>query len=113
MTGGGPVVASVNVHLADEKFRDQVRSLHAAQTPLVQMINELGLAEGLGPAVMAIVGSLDPDVVTGIRNVTLQMLDQSGLAMPVDCDVSDADIKGGEKVKVSVAGPTIVVRAAQ
>ena len=114
MNSGGGLITLVNLRLADAGFRDQLRTMHANQTPLIEMVDALGLSGEMSGAVRAIVERLDPPVVEQIRQATLAMLDSATLAMPVDCNLSEATIDDGTPVNVSVLAeadrPTIVVR---
>ena len=78
------------------------------------MVETLGLAGEMSGAVRAIVETLPPPVVEQIRQATLAMLDTPTLAMPVDCNLTEATIDDGTPVDVSVvdeaARPTIRVR---
>jgi hypothetical protein len=104
----------VNARLSDPAFRQQIRDMHARGAGLVEMVELLGLAGEMSPAVQSVVEGLDAATVEAIRAATLEMLDRAGNQMPLDCDVSQADIDGGAPVSVAVttdATPTIVVRA--
>ena len=59
-------------------FRDRIRELHANQTPLVDMVVELGLEGQMTPEIRAIVERLPEKVVAAIRQATIDMLDRTG-----------------------------------
>jgi hypothetical protein len=105
----------VNSRLADEGFRQQIRTLHAAQTPLIDMVEALGLTGEMSGQVRAILAGLGKDQVEGIRKATLEMLDRAESAMPLDCDLSQTEIDAGASVSVSVVDEggkqTVKVRA--
>ena len=106
MNPGEGLITFVNLRLADASFRDQLRTMHANQTPLIEMVNALGLSGEMSASV--------PAVVEQIRHATLAMLDTRTLAMPVDCNLTQAAIDDGAPVTVSVVDeiqPTIRVRA--
>jgi hypothetical protein len=115
MNSGGGLITLANLRLADAAFRDQLRTMHANQTPLIEMVNALGLSGEMSGAVRTIVEQLPPDVVEEIRQATLAMLDTKTLVMPVDCNLTEEAIDDGAPVNVSVVDeksrPTIVVRA--
>jgi hypothetical protein len=79
------------------------------------MVETLGLSGEMSGAVRAIVEQLDPAIVEEIRAATLAMLDTTTLAMPVNCNLTEAAIDDGTPVDVSVVDensvPTILVRA--
>ena len=93
-------VEKTNDALADPANRERVREMHAQGVPLVDMVEQLGLGSTLTPELRAIITGLAPDVVEGIRQATLEMLDRGESAMPLDCQVSDDDIAGGVQVAV-------------
>jgi hypothetical protein len=93
-------VVRTNAVLADPANQERVREMHAQGVPLVEMTEQLGLGSTLTPELRAIITGLAPEVVEGIRQATLEMLDRGESAMPLDCQVSDADIAGGVVVGV-------------
>ena len=95
-----PIVMAANADLQDAAFRDRVRALHAADTPLVKMTRELGL--DLNPDIKTILEGLKPDVVDGIRAATLQMLDSTDFTLPLDCLVTPQDTAKPKQINVSV-----------
>ena len=104
----------VNSQLADPVFRQRIRDMHARSASLIEMVELLGLAGEMSPAVRSVVEGLDPATVEGIRAATLEMLDRAENQMPLDCNVSQPDIDGGAPVSVTVTPDptrTIVVRA--
>jgi hypothetical protein len=99
-TGGG-LTAEVDERLrTDEAFRQQIRDMHAAGTPLLDMVQQLGLP--ITEPVRKIVAGLTPEQVDGIRKATIEMLDRARNEMPVDCSVSWPDVNRGDPVKVAV-----------
>jgi hypothetical protein len=115
MNSGGGLITNVNQKLADESVTNQIRAMHANQTPLIDMVETLGLGSDMSDAVREIVAGLGPDVVASIRQATLEMLDGPTRRMPVNCDLSQTDIDGGAPVNVTVvvedSQQTILVRA--
>jgi hypothetical protein len=105
----------VNSRLADDSFRQQIRTMHAEQKSLVDMVDALGLTPEMSGEVRAILEGLGKDQVEGIRRATLEMLDRAENAMPLDCNLSQTEIDGGAKVAVSVVDEdgkrTVRVRA--
>jgi hypothetical protein len=105
----------VNARLADDGFRQQIRTMHAAQTPLLDMVEALGLTGEMSGEVRAILEGLGKDQVEGIRSATLEMLDRAENEMPLDCNLSQTEIDAGASVTVSVVDDggkrTVKVRA--
>jgi hypothetical protein len=113
---GGGLITIVNVRLADEDFRQEIRNMHANQASLLDMVEALGLSGEMSLAVRNIVAAVSPAEVEGIRQATLEMLDRAENVMPVDCNLSQTEIDGGASVAVAVVDEaerlTIQVRAA-
>jgi hypothetical protein len=116
MPPGLEIVDAANAALADPAVRDAVREMHQQDAPLLQMVEALGLDDDLTTRVRLIVGELSPQVVAGIREATVAMLDAGGVAMPGDCSVTVAELGDGVPVDVDVVreagGSTIRVRPA-
>ena len=120
MNPGGGLITMINSRLTDQAFRDQIRAMHENQTPLVDMVEQLGLTDQMTPPVRAVVEGLGAKEVAAIRQATIDMLDRAERdpaqnKMPVDCNLTQDAIDGGAPVAVSVASQnrvsTIVVRA--
>ena len=115
---GNALIIAANEGLEDEDFRTSVREMHAQGYPLTKMVEALGLDHAMSPPVLKILESLSPEVVDGIRKATLDMLDRTdpNYHMPVDCNVTDAELDAGVPVEVEVLDesgtPTIHVRPA-
>jgi hypothetical protein len=93
------IVQEVNTNLADEEFRKKVRKLHDDDVPLSKMVEDLGLP--LSDEIRAILDGLEPGVVKGIRSATIEMLDSDVYVMPLDCMVTETDLRHHDvKVKV-------------
>lgn len=93
----------VNAQLrADPDFVQRIRELHAAGTPLLDMVDALGLAAEMTEPVRAILQQLSPTEVDAIRRATLEMLDRAEHQMPVDCNLSQTQIDDGADVTVAV-----------
>jgi hypothetical protein len=86
----------VDSRLAEESFRQQIRTLHANQTPLAEMVDTLGLT--MTDEVRGVLNGLSKDQVEGIRAATLEMLDRHENEMPLDCNVPDT----AKNVSVSI-----------
>lgn len=99
---GIAIVVAANASLANPTFRDRVRKMHADGASLVQMVDALGLKNDLTDPIRKILDDLTPDVVAGIREATLDMLDSSDYAMPLDCTVTEAELNDGIAVDVEV-----------
>ena len=114
MPPGLEIVVAANAALADPAVRDAVREMHAAGAPLLQMVEALGLDDEMTTRVRIIVAELPPQVIAGIRDATVVMLDAGGVNLPLDCSVSQAQLDGGTPVSVDVQPengvPTIRIR---
>jgi hypothetical protein len=100
---GGGLITMVNAQLrADPDFVQRIRELHAAETPLLDMVDQLGLGASMTEPVRAILRHLSPDDVAAIRRATLDMLDRAENQMPVDCNLSQRQIDEGAPVTVAV-----------
>jgi hypothetical protein len=102
MLPGSPIVVAANNGLTDPNFRDSIRQMHAAGYPLVDMVTALGLDDEMTNPIRQILENLSPDVVDGIRQATLAMLDSQNYVMPLDCTVTDAELEAGTPVEVEV-----------
>jgi hypothetical protein len=96
------LVQAANTALANKDFRDSVRQMHAAGYPLVDMVEALGLEDDMTQRIRQILLDLPPDVVDGIRQATLEMLDSGNFVMPLECIVTDAELDAGVPVAVEV-----------
>jgi hypothetical protein len=116
MVPNNALVMAANAGLSDPNFRDSIRQMHAEGYPLVKMVEALGLDDELTDPIRQILENLDPTVVAGIRQATLEMLDSKNFMMPLDCTVTDAELGAGIPVEVEVLPesnkPTIHVRPA-
>ncbi len=96
------LVMATNRGLASEDFRASVRQMHAEGYPLVKMVEALGLEDDMTARIREILNGLAPDVVEGIRQATLEMLDSTEYMMPLDCTVTDSELDQGVPVEVEV-----------
>jgi hypothetical protein len=108
-----PIVVATNDALADPEVQARVREMHAEEMPLLDMVDALGLGDDMTPEVRAVIQGLSPDVVAGIRQATLEALDNGRTQMPLDCRITEAELASGVDVDVDVVesevGPTIQV----
>jgi proline dehydrogenase len=115
MNPGGGLITMINSRLSETAFRDQIRTMHANQTPLVDMVEQLGLAGEMSREVRAVVERLSKAQVAAIRQAMIDTLDRAENQLPVDCDLTQAAIDSGTPVTVSIVSEhqvsTIVVRA--
>ena len=102
MTPTNALVMAANKSLADKNFRESVRQMHAENYPLIDMVDALGLEEDMTARIREILEALPDDVIAGIRKATLEMLDSKVYVMPLDCTVTDAELKEGIPVDVEV-----------
>jgi hypothetical protein len=110
------LVVATDGALADPDVQAQVRQMHADDTPLLDMVDALGLGDFMTDEIRAVLQDLSPDVVAGIRQATLDALDAGRTEMPLDCDISEDEVNNGVDVQVDVVqsaeGPTIQIRPA-
>jgi hypothetical protein len=102
MPPGLEIVVAANAALADPAVRDAVREMHDAGAPLLQMVEALGLDDEMTTRVRIIVAELPPQVIAGIRDATVAMLDAGGVDLPLDCAVTQAQLDDGVPVSVDV-----------
>jgi hypothetical protein len=116
----GPPLAAV--HKAEEVFADpSVRELlltwHAQQVPLLDMIDRLGFADLVDPALRDAIAGLSPQEVAIIRAAVVAEIDRAGdspsATLPVDCGIANitgavtvtaADVDGRTVARVLPAG---------
>jgi hypothetical protein len=114
MSPGDPLVTAVNAALADPNVRASIRQMHDQGYPLVKMVEDLGLEDDMTSRIKRILESLSPEVVEGIRQATLQMLDGTDYQMPLKCMITRQGLESGSPVEVDVepvdGRPTILVR---
>jgi hypothetical protein len=103
MTPGDDFVRAVNKALADPNFRDSVRQMHSEGYPLVKMVDDLGLEDDMSARIRSVLEGLPPDVVEGIREATLAMLDSDEYVMPLDCALSQVEVKSGTPLDIEVS----------
>jgi hypothetical protein len=103
MVPSNSLVQAANTALANKDFRDSVRQMHEAGYPLVDMVEALGLDEEMTQRIRQILVDLPDEVVAGIRQATLEMLDSGNFVMPLACQVTDAELDAGVPVAVDVA----------
>ena len=103
MVPSNALVLAANTALANKDFRDSVRQMHAAGYPLTDMVEALGLEDDMTQRIREVLLDLPEDVVTGIRQATLEMLDSGNFVMPLECSVTDAELNEGIPVDVEVA----------
>jgi hypothetical protein len=102
---GDPLNALViagNQALGDPNFRASLREMHETKVPLVQIVENLGLDGDMSPQVRQVLENLGPDVVEGIRQAMLDMLDRQDQTMPLDCTVTQQQLDAGTPVVVQV-----------
>ena len=111
---GDSIVRAANAALLDPAKRQLIRDMHDGGYPLIKMVQELQLDDELTDEVRTVIENLPTDVVEGIREATLTMLDSGTYAMPLDCNVQADDLPDGVAVEVGVipenGAPTIQVR---
>jgi hypothetical protein len=102
MMPSNALVMATNKSLASKDFRESVRQMHAEGYPLVKMVEALGLEEDMSARIREILDELPDEVVAEIRQATLEMLDSGDYVMPLDCNVTDAELQEGIPVDVEV-----------
>ncbi len=106
------LVVATNDALTNPEVQARVREMHAEDIPLLDMVDALGLGDDMTPEIRAVIQGLSPDVVAGIRQATLEALDNGRTEMPLDCAITESEVASGIDVDVvqSAVGPTIQVR---
>jgi hypothetical protein len=91
----GPPVAAVQKAeqvFADPKVREQLLTWHAQQVPLLEMIDRLGFADLVDPALRDAIEGLTPQEVAIIRAAVVAEIDRAGdsetATLPVDCGIA-------------------------
>jgi hypothetical protein len=97
MAPGEALVLAANKALQNADVRASIRDMHAQKYPLIRMVEALGLEDDLTKEIRKALEDLPPNVVEGIRQATLQMLDDPSeqYTMPLDCDVSNDQLGSG------------------
>jgi hypothetical protein len=96
------LVQAANAALQDPKLVASIRQMHAEGYPLVKMVEALALDDEMDDQLRAVIEKIPPDVVTGIREATLEMLDRGGHDLPLDCNVTPGEVDQGVPVEVEV-----------
>jgi len=99
---GVAIVIAANEALTDPTVRDSCRQMLTDAYPLVKMVEALGLEDDLTEPIRRILEGLSADVVKGIRQAVLAMLDGKNYALPLDCNVTTAELEAGIPVDVEV-----------
>jgi hypothetical protein len=104
MSPGEALVLAANAALRDSNVQASIREMHAQKYPLVSMVEALGLDDDLTKEIRQLLEALPPNVVEGIRQATLEMLDgpPGDYAMPLDCEVSYSQLESGTPTQVEV-----------
>ena len=96
------LVQAANAALQDPKLVASIRQMHDEGYPLVKMVEALALDDEMDDQLRKVIEKISPDVVTGIREATLEMLDRGGHDLPLDCNVTPEEVDGGVPVDVEV-----------
>jgi hypothetical protein len=99
---GVALVIAANEALTDPTVRDSCRQMLTDAYPLVKMVEALGLEDDLTEPIRRILDGLSAEVATGIRQAVLTMLDGTDYALPLDCNVTEAELEAGIPVDVEV-----------
>jgi hypothetical protein len=99
---GVALVIAANEALTDPTVRDSCRQMLTDSYPLVKMVEALGLEDDLTEPIRRILEGLSADIVTAIRKAVLDMLDGTDYALPLDCNVTEAELEAGIAVDVEV-----------
>ncbi len=94
---------------ADPATRARIVAMHATETPLVDMVHELGLDDSLdADQLRGVVENLSGEEVAAIRKAFIdeaRAADGDGAAFPIDCRVDDPS--AGVRVTPSTAGVAV------
>ena len=100
---GDVLVRAANKLLEDPSAREQIRQMHESGRSLIQMVDDLGLDGDMHESVREVLEGLSPEVVRGIREATLEVIDRKDdHAMPLNCTVNSDDLKSPKGVRVEV-----------
>jgi len=97
-----PLVVAANALVKKPATQQRIRDLYAQNKSLVEMVDDLGLQPYLTDELRQLLTNLTPDVVDGIRSATFAMFANGGKSLPLNCDVTDADLADHVPVVVSV-----------
>jgi len=93
VTPPDPLYQAVTAALADPATRDSVRQMYADGYSLLQMVQALGLDDDMSARVQAIVAGIPDDVVSAIRQLTLDVLANDGNVLPLNCTMTEAQLQ--------------------
>lgn len=97
---------------ADPAVRTQVRQWFAEGTPLLEMVDRLGIADAFEPDLRAAIAGLSPAEVEVIRAAVLAEIERSGpsteATLPVECAITH--VTGPVEVSAAESGGRQVAR---
>ena len=108
-----PIRSMAESLMRQPDVRGQVLEMHAAQMPLADMCEALGLGDELTPDVRAILEGLSPETVAGIRQAIVDWVNGgAGNLMPINCTL-DGEVPTAPAASVAIVDsggtPTIEV----
>lgn len=108
-----PIRSMAEALMRQPDVRVQVLDMHAAQMPLADMCEALGLGDQLTPDVRAILEGLSSETVDGIRQAIVDWVNSgAGNLMPINCTL-DGEIPSAPAANVAIVDsggtPTIEV----
>jgi hypothetical protein len=111
----GPSIVAVQQAgqvFADPAVRVQVREWFSEGTPLLEMVDRLGIAEFFEPELRAAVAGLSPAEVGVIRDAVVAEIDRAGsstgASLPVECEITQ--VTGPVSVSAAESGGRQVAR---
>jgi hypothetical protein len=97
---------------ADPAVRTQVRTWFDEGTPLLEMVDRLGIADFFDPELRVAIAGLSPEAVTMIRDAFVAEIDRAGAStsatLPVECEITR--VTGPVTVTPAQSGGRQVVR---
>jgi hypothetical protein len=100
---------------ADPAVRTQVRAWFDEGTPLLEMVDRLGIAEFFDPDLRVAIAGLSPEEVKVIRDAVVAEIDRAGpstaATLPVECEISR--VTGPVSVSAAQSGGRQVARVVE
>lgn len=111
----GPSIVAVQQAgrvFADPAVRTQVRAWFDEGTPLLEMVDRLGIADPFDPELRSAISGLSPEEVKVIRDAVVAEIDRAGAStdasLPVECEITR--VTGPVSVSAAQSGGRQVAR---
>lgn len=97
---------------ADPAVREQVKAWFAEDTPLLEMVDRLGISDDFDADLRSAISGLSAYEVSVIREVFIAEIDRAGTStsasLPVECEITQ--VVGPVSVSAVQSGPRLVAR---